>query len=198
MRFACRLLGALALVVGLDLVVFSPVPISSCRYRPLIAALDGMPPGVFFYHPTCARYYYRTWPPGVVVAAAGAALVGVSIYLRRRRRRAELGRLGVELGQPEGSLRGSLRGSLGGGGDRRTYFAIAKVIVDPEDRGQLGEQRAYFAVAKVFADPDLVDEPEQLPCVVIEDRPRSELARRSGLRRRWLGLRGGLGRGGDR
>jgi hypothetical protein len=206
MRFACVLLGALALVVGLDLIVFSPVPVPcGCRYRPLVATLDGMPPGVFFYNPEYARYYYKTWPPGVAVAAVGLALVGISVYLRRRRRRVELGQLGQpgdelvgELVGELGQLGGELSGELGRGGDRRerrTYFAVAKVIVDPdqvEDRGQLGEQRAYFAVAKVFADPDLVDERGQLPCVVIDDGPRGELGRGRGLRR-WLGLRRRLG-----
>ena len=75
MRFACVLLGALAFVVGVDLIVFSPVlVVRECRFEPLIAALDGMPPGLFGYHPRATeRYYYRTWPPGVAVAAAGAA-----------------------------------------------------------------------------------------------------------------------------
>jgi hypothetical protein len=89
MRFACVLLGALAFVVGVDLIVFSPVPvIRERRFEPLIAALDGMPPGLFGYHARATeRYYYRTWPPGVAVAAAGVASIGVGVYLRRRRRR---------------------------------------------------------------------------------------------------------------
>jgi hypothetical protein len=68
--------------------VFSPVPVArECRFKPLIAALDGMPPGLFGYRPTWQRYYYRTWPPGVAVAAAGVASIGVSVYLRHWRRR---------------------------------------------------------------------------------------------------------------
>ena len=89
MRFACVLLGSLAFVVGVDLIVFSPVlVVRECRFEPLIAALDGMPPGLFGYHPrTTERYYYRTWPPGIAVAAAGVASIGLGVYLRRRRRR---------------------------------------------------------------------------------------------------------------
>jgi len=84
--FACVLLGTLAFVIGADLIVFSPVPVDrECRFRPLIAALDGAPPGLFGYHPSWARYYYRTWPPGVAVAVAGLALIVVGISLRCRR-----------------------------------------------------------------------------------------------------------------
>ncbi len=80
------LFGALVFVVGIGLIVFSPVPVGrEGRFRPLIAALDGAPPGLFGYHPRWARYYYRTWPPGVAVAAAGVASFGVGLYRRRRR-----------------------------------------------------------------------------------------------------------------
>jgi hypothetical protein len=87
-RFAGVLLGALAFVIGVDLIVFSPVPVvRECRFEPLIAALDGMPPGLFGYHPrTTERYHYRTWPPGVVVAAAGVASICIGVYLRHQRR----------------------------------------------------------------------------------------------------------------
>lgn len=88
MRFAAVLLGAFAFLGGVDLIVFSPVPVpAACRFEPLIAALDGMPPGLFGYHPRWARYYYRTWPP---VASAGIASIAVGVYLRRRRRREEV------------------------------------------------------------------------------------------------------------
>jgi hypothetical protein len=91
MRFAAVLLGAFAFVGGVDLIVFSPVPVpAACRFEPLIAALDGMPPGLFGYHPRWARYYYRTWPPGVAVATAGVASIVVGVYLRRQRRREEV------------------------------------------------------------------------------------------------------------
>ena len=89
MRFAAVLLGAFAFVGGVDLIVFSPVPVpAACRFEPLLAALDGMPPRLFGYHPRWARYHYRTWPPGV--AAAGVASIVVGVYLRRWRRREEV------------------------------------------------------------------------------------------------------------
>lgn len=91
MRFAVVLLGAFVFIAGVDLIVFSPVPVpAACRFEPLIAALDGMPPGLFGYHPRWARYYYRTWPPGDAVASAGIASIAVGVYLRRRRRREEV------------------------------------------------------------------------------------------------------------
>jgi hypothetical protein len=74
------------LAIGADLIMFSPVPVPrERRFEPLIRVLDGMPPGLFGYHPRWERYYYRTWPPGVAVAAAGAALISVGVYLQRRR-----------------------------------------------------------------------------------------------------------------
>jgi hypothetical protein len=90
MRFALALLGSLALLIGVDLVVFSPVPLPKpCgEFRTLVKALDGAHSvGLLGYWPGCTRFYRRTWPPGVAVGVVGVALLAIAAARGRRRRR---------------------------------------------------------------------------------------------------------------